>query len=115
MLPWVVWARKRSDCKIQHAASWILDSLNCCFYSTPYGGRGRTKPTSPALQIQKPEERIDILVAGFEPGTEAGVVPYLVQKSKKKWEPVDVKLDQGQMLITVNDPLIARILVRLDG
>ncbi|CAO3654384.1 unnamed protein product [Mucor fragilis] len=82
---------------------------------TPYGGRGRTKPTSPALQIQKPEERIDILVAGFEPGTEAGVVPYLVQKSKKKWEPVDVKLDQGQMLITVNDPLIARILVRLDG
>ncbi|EPB85258.1 hypothetical protein HMPREF1544_07939 [Mucor circinelloides 1006PhL] len=82
---------------------------------TPYGGRGRTKPATQALQIQKPEERIDILIAGFESGTEAGVVPFLIQKSKKKWEPVDVKLDQGQMLVTVNDPLIARILVRLDG
>lgn len=58
---------------------------------------------------------MDILIAGFEAGTEAGVVPFLIQKSKKKWEPVDVKLDQGQMLLTVNDPLIARILVRLDG
>lgn len=28
---------------------------------------------------------------------------------------MDVKLDQGQMLITVEDPVIARILVRLDG
>lgn len=43
------------------------------------------------------------------------MVPFLVQKSKKQWEPVDVKLDQGQMLITVNGPIIARILVRLDG
>ncbi|KAI8646669.1 hypothetical protein BD408DRAFT_409549 [Parasitella parasitica] len=81
---------------------------------TPYGGRGMTKPAQ-ATQIQKPEERIDILIAGFEAGTEAGIVPFLVQKSKKKWEPVDVKLDQGQMLLTVNDPLVARILVRLDG
>lgn len=28
---------------------------------------------------------------------------------------MDAKLDQGQMLLTVNDPVIARILVRLDG
>jgi hypothetical protein len=62
-----------------------------------------------------PEKRVDILVAGFEPGTEAGIVPFLVQKSKKQWEPVDVKLDGGQMLITVNDPVVAHILVRLDG
>jgi len=88
---------------------FVLTELLLC--STPYGGRGRTKPATQALQIQKPEERIDILIAGFE----AGVVPFLIQKSKKKWEPVDVKLDQGQMLVTVNDPLIARILVRLDG
>jgi hypothetical protein len=54
-------------------------------------------------------------VSGFEAGTEAGVVPYLILKSKKQWEPVDVKVDQGQMLITVNDPAIARILIRLDG
>ncbi|CEP12242.1 hypothetical protein [Parasitella parasitica] len=81
---------------------------------TPYGGRGKTKPAQP-LQIQKPQERIDILIAGFETGTEAGIVPFLVQKSKKQWDPVDVKLDQGQMLLTVGDPLIARILVRLDG
>ena len=42
-------------------------------------------------------------------------MPFLVQKSKKQWEPVDVKLDQGQMLLTINDPVVARILVRLDG
>ncbi|KAI9263506.1 hypothetical protein EDC94DRAFT_606960 [Helicostylum pulchrum] len=80
---------------------------------TPYGGRGRTRPTQKMEDTS--DKRVDILVAGFEAGTEAGVVPFLVQKSKKQWEPVDVKLDQGQMLITVNDPIIARILVRLDG
>lgn len=80
---------------------------------TPYGGRGRTKPVQNTADA--PDKRVDILIAGFEPGMEAGVVPFLVQKSKKQWEPIDVKLDQGQMLITVNDPIIARILVRLDG
>ncbi|KAI8884790.1 NTF2-like protein [Backusella circina FSU 941] len=78
---------------------------------TPYGGRAKqVKPVE-----QQPDKRVDVLVSGFEPGTEAGVVPYLVLKSKKQWEPVDVKVDQGKMLITVNDPAIARILIRLDG
>ncbi|KAG2195010.1 hypothetical protein INT47_005610 [Mucor saturninus] len=80
---------------------------------TPYGGRGRTRPVEKMEDTT--DKRVDILIAGFEPGMEAGVVPFLVQKSKKKWEPVDVKLDGGQMLITVNDPIVARILVRLDG
>lgn len=62
-----------------------------------------------------PEKRIDILITGFEAGTEAGVVPFLIQKSKKQWEPVDAKLDNGHLLITVTDPIVARILVRLDG
>ncbi|KAI9484128.1 MAG: hypothetical protein EXX96DRAFT_166244 [Benjaminiella poitrasii] len=82
---------------------------------TPYGNRNRTKSMNNANSENAIDKRVDILVTGFEVGTEAGVVPFLVHKSKKNWEPVDVKLNQGQMLITVNDPVIARILVRLDG
>ncbi|KAI8056333.1 uncharacterized protein B0P05DRAFT_498853 [Gilbertella persicaria] len=82
---------------------------------TPYGGRGRTRSANAPNLKNNVDKRVDILITGFEAGTEAGVVPFLVQKSKKSWEPVEVKLDQGQMLLTVNDPVIARILVRLDG
>ncbi|KAI8988202.1 hypothetical protein BDF20DRAFT_833075 [Mycotypha africana] len=81
---------------------------------SPYGV---SRPHNKMAATQRPgvDKRVDILVAGFEPGTEAGVVPFLILKSKKKWEPVDVKVDGQQMLLTVNDPVIARILVRLDG
>ncbi|CAO3685472.1 unnamed protein product [Rhizopus stolonifer] len=78
----------------------------------PYG---RPKVAARKMEAEIPTERIDILISGFGSGTEAGVVPFLVQKSKKKWEAVDVKVDQGQMLLTVSDPVIARILIRLDG
>ncbi|KAI9262091.1 hypothetical protein BY458DRAFT_534569 [Sporodiniella umbellata] len=79
----------------------------------PYG---RSRPSATKkVETAAPIQRIDILISGFEPGTETGIVPFLVQKSKKQWEVVDVKVDQGQMLLTVSDPVIARILVRLDG
>ncbi|KAI7903631.1 uncharacterized protein BX663DRAFT_507144 [Cokeromyces recurvatus] len=82
---------------------------------SPYGNRNRSKAASSIKSANAIDQRVDVLITGFEVGTEAGIVPFLVHKSKKKWEPIDVKLNQGQMLITVNDPVIARILVRLDG
>ncbi|ORE04191.1 NTF2-like protein [Rhizopus microsporus var. microsporus] len=77
----------------------------------PYG---RPKPAEKKMEAT-PAERIDLLITGFEPGTEAGIIPFLVQKSKKQWQAVDAQINQGQMLLTVSDPVIARILIRLDG
>ncbi|KAG0739052.1 hypothetical protein G6F23_009230 [Rhizopus arrhizus] len=79
----------------------------------PYG-RPKATAAEPKMDTT-PTQRIDILISGFEPGTEAGIIPFLVQKSKKQWQAVDAKVDQGQMLLTVSDPIIARILIRLDG
>ncbi|KAI8332825.1 hypothetical protein BC941DRAFT_435432 [Chlamydoabsidia padenii] len=77
---------------------------------SPYGG-SRKKPT-PALPV---EERVDVLVQGFEPGTEAGVINFLQIKSKKEWQPLDCKVEGTDMLLTVNGKVIAGILTRLDG
>ena len=54
-------------------------------------------------------------MGGFAPGSEHNVVPYLQQKSKKQWMPLDVKVDQGQMLLSVDGPTIAHAIIRLNG
>ncbi|KAI8971045.1 hypothetical protein BDB01DRAFT_812547 [Pilobolus umbonatus] len=76
---------------------------------SPYMARP-SAPTKPA-----PIDPVRVVVSGYEPGTEPGVVPFLVQKSKKKWEPVSVELMGGFMVIALAERVIAHILVRLDG
>ncbi|KAI9033591.1 hypothetical protein CLU79DRAFT_692572 [Phycomyces nitens] len=81
---------------------------------TPYGNR-RMKKNADAKMDMSPEKRVDVLIAGFEPNTESNLIPYLKKKSKKIWDPIDVKFDQGQMLLTVEDGIIAHSIVRLNG
>ncbi|KAI9474847.1 hypothetical protein BDB00DRAFT_860212 [Zychaea mexicana] len=81
---------------------------------SPYNSRQRAQHVQ-IKQSNKPIEKIDILVAGFVPGSENNVVPYLQQKSKKEWLPLDVQFDQGQMLLSVDGPVIAHAITRLNG
>ncbi|KAI8390949.1 uncharacterized protein BYT42DRAFT_175572 [Radiomyces spectabilis] len=80
---------------------------------SPYG-RNRPKKAASVMQTA-PEQRVDILIQGFAPGTENGLIPYLQMKSKKQWNPVDARVEPGQMLLTVSDPAIAGTITRLDG
>ncbi|KAI7857922.1 hypothetical protein BDC45DRAFT_499679 [Circinella umbellata] len=81
---------------------------------SPYNSRQRAQHVQ-VKQSNKPIEKIDILVGGFAPGSEHNVIPYLQQKSKKQWIPLDVKVDQGQMLLSVDGPTIAHSIIRLNG
>ncbi|KAI9264342.1 hypothetical protein BDA99DRAFT_509076 [Phascolomyces articulosus] len=81
---------------------------------SPYNSRQRAQHIQ-MKQTNKPVEKVDILIAGFAPGSEHNVVPYLQQKSKKQWVPLDVKVDQGQMLLSVDGPTVAHAITRLNG
>ncbi|KAF7721536.1 nuclear mRNA export, poly(A)+RNA binding protein [Apophysomyces ossiformis] len=61
------------------------------------------------------DQRIDVLVEGFQPGSEASLVSFLQKKTKKEWEPLDVKMEPGQILVTVAEPVVAHALTRLNG
>ncbi|KAI8086503.1 uncharacterized protein BX664DRAFT_335979 [Halteromyces radiatus] len=83
-------------------------------------GKKKAKRYSPYIgkkpKVKAPiEQRVDVLIQGFEPGTEAGVIQFLQIKSKKDWQPLDCKVEGGDMLLTVNGNIIAGILTRLDG
>ncbi|KAI8145893.1 hypothetical protein BJV82DRAFT_602653 [Fennellomyces sp. T-0311] len=81
---------------------------------SPYNSRERARHVQ-IKQSNAPVQKIDILVAGFPPGSENNVVPYLQQKSKKEWHPLDVQFDQGQMLLSVDGPVLAHAITRMNG
>ena len=82
--------------------------------SSPYNSRQRAQHAQ-VKQSNMPVEQIDILVSGFAAGSESNVVPYLQQKSKKQWSPLNVQFDQGQMLLSVDGPVLAHAITRLNG
>ncbi|CDS04204.1 hypothetical protein LRAMOSA07159 [Lichtheimia ramosa] len=82
---------------------------------SPYNSQARARFQKQAAVTAEPKERVDILISGYIPGSEPNVIAYLQQKSKKTWEPVDVKLDQGQMLLTVDGVAVANAISRLNG
>ncbi|KAI9319358.1 hypothetical protein BX666DRAFT_1925479 [Dichotomocladium elegans] len=84
---------------------------------SPYNSRDRAARAKlkQAATESAPENRVDILISGFIPGSEENVLVFLQQKSKKTWTPLDFKVDQGQILLTVNGPVIANAVTRLNG
>ncbi|CAO3650402.1 unnamed protein product [Cunninghamella blakesleeana] len=80
---------------------------------SPYGNRKKTNtlanPTVPVV------ERVDVLVQGVQTGSEEALIQFLQLKSKKEWQPLDCKVANNEMLITVNGHMIAMSIIRLDG
>ncbi|KAG0165087.1 nuclear mRNA export, poly(A)+RNA binding protein [Apophysomyces sp. BC1034] len=82
---------------------------------SPYGRKKKQKSWRQNVMETESDQRIDILIEGFQPGSETSLIPFLQKKTKKIWEPLDVKTEPGQILLTVAEPVVAHALTRLNG
>ncbi|CAO3652950.1 unnamed protein product [Cunninghamella echinulata] len=82
---------------------------------SPYGGSGRKKTNTSIKPTGPVEEPVHVLIQGVQPGSEEALIQYLQLKSKKEWQPLECKMANTEMLLTVNGHMIAMSIIRLDG